>query len=117
MSRENEKFVIASEMILDHYQLGSAQEADRSHPCMDGDFLDGRIKYYYSFFEDIMYTVGFATILALIIASFGLLGMATYSTRKKKRINGTASGAPMEPELIPATLPRFHGGTPIIAGK
>ena len=50
---------------------------------IDGDFIDGRIKFYYSFFEDIMYTVGFATLLAIIIAAFGLLGMATYSTRTR----------------------------------
>jgi len=52
---------------------------------MDGDFLDGRIRYYYTFFEDIMYTVGFATLLAIIIAAFGLLGMATYSTRTRMK--------------------------------
>jgi putative ABC transport system permease protein len=52
---------------------------------LDGDFLEGRIKYYYTFFEDIMYTVGFATLLAIIIASFGLLGMATYSTRTRMK--------------------------------
>ena len=51
----------------------------------NGDFLDGRIRFYYTFFEDIMYTVGFATILALIIAGFGLLGMATYSTQTRMR--------------------------------
>jgi putative ABC transport system permease protein len=51
----------------------------------DGDFLDARIAYYYSFFEDIIYTVGFATLLAIIIASFGLLGMATYTTRTRLR--------------------------------
>lgn len=151
MSTENEKFVIASEMIVDQFQLGSPQEAvgtnliledstlveiigiikntqhlavflnpkplllrcisgghyhaflrldspdmtstvskmekswNRVDPIhdLDGDFLDGRIKYYYTFFEDIMYTVGFATILAIIIAAFGLLGMATYSTRTR----------------------------------
>ena len=151
MGTENEKFVIASEMIVDQFQLGSPQEAvgttliledstlveiigiikntqhlavflnqkpmllrcisgghnhaflrldspdmtstisklektwnkvDPIHD-LDGDFLDGRIKYYYTFFEDIMYTVGFATILAIIIAAFGLLGMATYSTRTR----------------------------------
>jgi len=151
MSTENEKFVIASEMAVEHFQLGTPQEAigttliledstlveiigvikdyqyvavflnlkpmllryiparynhaflrldspdmmatvsklentwgliDPDHD-MDGDFLDGRIKFYYSFFEDIMYTVGFATLLAIIIASFGLLGMATYSTRTR----------------------------------
>jgi putative ABC transport system permease protein len=153
MSTENEKFVIASEMTVDHFQLGSPQEAlgttliledstlveiigiirdyqylavflnqrpmllryvperhyhaflrldspdmaetvrklektweeiDPDHN-LDGDFLDGRIKYYYTFFEDIMYTVGFATLLAIIIASFGLLGMATYSTRTRTK--------------------------------
>ncbi len=153
MSTENEKFVIASEMTVEQFHLGSAQEAlgttliledsilveiigiikdyqyaalflnqkplllryvpgshyhaflrlnspdmtatvhklestwnriDPDHD-MDGDFLDGRIRYYYSFFEDIMYTVGFATLLAIIIASFGLLGMATYSTRTRTK--------------------------------
>ncbi len=151
MSTENEKFVIASEMTVEHFQLGSPQEAigttliledstlveiigiirdyqyaavflnqrplllryrptawyhaflrlnapnpaatvdklektwDRIDPdhVLDGDFLDGRIKYYYGFFEDILYTVGFATLLAIIIASFGLLGMATYSTQTR----------------------------------
>jgi putative ABC transport system permease protein len=52
---------------------------------LDGDFMDGRIRYYYTFFEDIMYVVGFAALLAIIIASFGLLGMATYSTRTRTR--------------------------------
>jgi len=153
LSDENETFVIVSEMALDHFQLGSAQEAlgetmiledstlvevigvmkdfqylavflnmrplflryvpsayrhaflrlespdisatvgklentwDKIDPDhdMDGDFLDGRVKYYYTFFEDIMYTVGFATLLAIIIAGFGLLGMATYSTQTRQK--------------------------------
>ena len=153
MSTENEKFVIASEMTVEHFQLGTAQEAlgttlilddstmveiigiiknyqyaavflnlkpmllryipDRHrhaflrldspnmtatvsklertwekvdpHHDLNGDFLDDRIKFYYTFFEDIMYTVGFATLLAIIIAGFGLLGMATYSTQTRMR--------------------------------
>jgi len=153
MSGENEKFVIASEMTVDQFQLGTPQEAigttlilddstlveiigvikdyqyvavfltlkpmllryipdrynhaflrldspnmtatvdklertwDKIDPDheIDGDFLDDRIKFYYSFFEDIMYTVGFATLLAIIIAAFGLLGMATYSTRTRTK--------------------------------
>jgi len=153
MSSENEKFVIASEMTVEHFQLGSPQEAlgttliledsslveiigiikdyqyvavflsqrplllryipgahfhaflrlsssnmtaavdklehtwkkiDPNHD-LDGDFLEDRIQYYYTFFEDIIYTVSFATLLAIIIASFGLLGMATYSTRTRIR--------------------------------
>jgi len=153
MSGENEKFVIASEMTVDQFQLGTPQEAvgttlilddstlveiigviknyqyvavfltlkpmllryipdrynhaflrldspnmtatvdkikktwDKIDPDheIDGDFLDDRIKFYYSFFEDIVYTVGFATLLAIIIAAFGLLGMATYSTRTRTK--------------------------------
>jgi len=153
MSGENEKFVIASEMTVDQFQLGTPQEAigttlilddstlveiigvikdyqyvavfltlkpmllrylpkrynhaflrldspnmpatvkklentwDKIDPDheIDGDFLDDRIKFYYSFFEDIMYTVGFASLLAIIIAAFGLLGMATYSTRTRTK--------------------------------
>ncbi len=153
MSGENEKFVIASEMTVDQFHLGTPQEAigttlilddstlveiigviknyqyvavfltlkpmllryipdrynhaflrldspnmtatvdklertwDKIDPDheIDGDFLDDRIKFYYSFFEDIMYTVGFASLLAIIIAAFGLLGMATYSTRTRTK--------------------------------
>ena len=153
MSSENEKFVIASEMTVEQFRLGSPQEAlgttfiledstmveiigfikdyqyaalflnlrpmllryvpasyhhaflrinspditatlgnlektwNRIDPYhdLDGDFIDGRIKYYYSFFEDIMYTVGITALLAIIIASFGLLGMATYTARTRTR--------------------------------
>jgi putative ABC transport system permease protein len=153
MSAENEKFVIASEMTVEQFQLGTPQEAigstlilddstmveiigviknfqyvavflplrplvlryvpdrfyhaflrldspnmlatvdkleltwDKIDPDheMDGEFLDERIRFYYTFFEDIMYTVGFATLLAIIIAAFGLLGMATYSTRTRTK--------------------------------
>lgn len=48
-----------------------------------GQFVDDEIRDYYSFFEDIIYTVGFATILAIIIASLGLLGMATYTAQTR----------------------------------
>lgn len=48
-----------------------------------GQFLNDEIKEYYSFFEDIIYTVGFATVLAIIIASLGLLGMATYTAQTR----------------------------------
>jgi putative ABC transport system permease protein len=153
MRSGNEQFVIASQMLVDQFQLGSDQEAlgttliledttlveiigiirdfqyaalflnlrpmllryvpDRQYHAflrldapdipatvrkleqtwsridpehdMDGDFLDGRIRYYYSFFEDVLYTVGVATLLAILIAAFGLLGMATYSTRTRLR--------------------------------
>ena len=50
---------------------------------MEGDFLDGEIREYYTFFEDILYAVGFTTLLAIVIASLGLFGMATFSTQTK----------------------------------
>jgi putative ABC transport system permease protein len=49
----------------------------------NGVFLDDEIKDYYSYFEDITYTVGFTSILAIVIACLGLLGMATYSTQTR----------------------------------
>ena len=49
----------------------------------EGEFLDAEIKDYYSYFEDILYTVGFASILAIVIACLGLLGMATYGTQTR----------------------------------
>jgi len=85
------------DMIATVQKLGKTwQKVDPDHE-MDGDFLDGRIRYYYSFFEDVMYTVGFATLLAIIIAAFGLLGMATYSTRTRLKeigIRKTMGAAP-----------------------
>lgn len=50
---------------------------------LDGDFLDSQIREYYSFFEDILYAVGFTTLLAIVIAGLGLFGMATYSTQTR----------------------------------
>jgi putative ABC transport system permease protein len=50
-----------------------------------GEFLDTEIKDYYSYFEDIIYTVGFTSILAIVIACLGLLGMATYSTQTRTK--------------------------------
>jgi putative ABC transport system permease protein len=151
LSSENEKFVIASEMIIEQFQLGNALDAlgttlilddssmveiigiikdyqygavlfnqkplllrygasrinhaflrisspdmpasvsklektwneiDPEHD-LNGDFIDDRIKNFYSLFEDITYTVGFATLLAIMIACFGLLGIATYSTQTR----------------------------------
>ena len=58
------------------------EEIDPYHE-MEGNFLDVEIREYYSFFEDILYTVGFAAILAIVIAGFGLLGMATYSIQTR----------------------------------
>ena len=49
----------------------------------EGEFLDAEIKDYYSFFEDILYAVAFASALAIVIACLGLLGMATYSAQTK----------------------------------
>jgi putative ABC transport system permease protein len=58
------------------------KQIDRFHD-MEGNFLDKQIREFYSFFSDILYIVGFASLLVIVIASLGLLGMATYSTQTR----------------------------------
>jgi putative ABC transport system permease protein len=52
---------------------------------MKAEFLDEEIRENYSYFEDILYTVGFTSVLAILIACLGLLGMATFSTQTKTK--------------------------------
>lgn len=65
-----------------------------------GDFLDAQIKDYYAYFEDILYTVGFASVLAIVIACLGLLGMATYSTQTRIKEIGIRKVFGAEPKSI-----------------
>ncbi len=58
------------------------KELDPYHE-MEGDFLDREIREYYRFFEDVLYTVGAAAFLALLIAALGMLGMATYAAQTR----------------------------------
>jgi ABC-type antimicrobial peptide transport system permease subunit len=60
------------------------EKIDAAHE-MQGDFLDSTIKEYYSFFGDVLYTVGYASLLVVIISCLGLLGMATFSTQTRIR--------------------------------
>ena len=50
---------------------------------LQGSFLEYEIKDFYGMFGDVLYTVGFATILAVVIACLGLFGMATYSIQTR----------------------------------
>jgi len=50
---------------------------------LQGSFLEYEIKDFYGMFGDVLYTVGFATILAVIVACLGLFGMATYSIQTR----------------------------------
>jgi putative ABC transport system permease protein len=52
---------------------------------LQGSFLEYEIKDFYGMFGDVLYTVGFATILAVIVACLGLFGMATYSIQTRLR--------------------------------
>jgi putative ABC transport system permease protein len=45
-----------------------------------GQFMDEEIREYYEMFGDILWMVGFTSLLAIIIACMGLFGMAAYST-------------------------------------
>jgi putative ABC transport system permease protein len=60
------------------------KKIDPSHE-MAGDFLDDSIRQYYSFFSDILYTVGYACLLVIIISCLGLLGMAVFSAQTRMR--------------------------------
>ncbi|MEZ5000867.1 MAG: FtsX-like permease family protein [Bacteroidales bacterium] len=51
----------------------------------DGSFLSDEVREYYSFFEDIEYSIAFTTFLAIVIACLGLLGMASYSIQTRRR--------------------------------
>ncbi len=46
-------------------------------------FMDTEIRDYYSMFGDILWMVGFTSMLAIIIACMGLFGMAAYSTESR----------------------------------
>ncbi len=50
---------------------------------LEGSFLEYEIKDFYGIFGDVLYAVGFATILAIIVACLGLFGMATYSIQTR----------------------------------
>ncbi len=50
---------------------------------MEAKFLDDEIREYYMFFSDILYMIGVTSLLAIIIACLGLIGMATYSAETK----------------------------------
>lgn len=86
----------------------------------EGDFLDAQIKDYYSYFEDIIYTVGFASVLAIVIACLGLLGMATYSTQTRIKEIGVRKVFGAEPKgiiyLISKTYIKMFLIAAIIAG-
>lgn len=66
----------------------------------NGDFLDTQIKDYYSYFEDVLYTVGFASVLAIVIACLGLLGMATFSTQTRIKEIGVRKVFGAKPKQI-----------------
>ncbi len=46
-------------------------------------FMNAEIREYYLYFGDILYMVGFTSLLAIIIACMGLFGMAAYSSESR----------------------------------
>ncbi|NOQ26075.1 MAG: FtsX-like permease family protein [Bacteroidales bacterium] len=81
----------------------------------NGEFLDAEIKDYYSYFEDVLYTVGFASVLAIIIACLGLLGMATYSTQTRIKEIGIRKVFGAEPKSIVMLISKTYMKTLLIA--
>ena len=66
---------------------------------LDGSFLEYSIKDFYSIFGDVLYTVGFTAILAIVVACLGLFGMASYSIQTRlrevgvRKVFGSQSGS------------------------
>lgn len=60
------------------------KEIDAAHE-MTGLLLDTEIRDFYVYFEDILYMVGYTAFLALMIASMGLYGMASYSIKTRTK--------------------------------
>jgi putative ABC transport system permease protein len=58
------------------------KEVDPEHK-MQATFTDDEIREYYLYFGDILYMIGFASMLAIVIACMGLFGMAAYSSRSR----------------------------------
>jgi putative ABC transport system permease protein len=56
-----------------------------SYHELKGSYLEYQISDFYGIFEDVLYTVGFTTILAIIVACLGLFGMASYSIQTRLR--------------------------------
>jgi putative ABC transport system permease protein len=50
---------------------------------LKAQFMDAEIREYYSYFGDILWMVGVASFLALIVACMGLFGMAACSTESR----------------------------------
>jgi putative ABC transport system permease protein len=82
---------------------------------MEGDFLDNTIKEYYSFFGDVLYTVGYACFLVIIISCLGLLGMATFSTQTRIREIAIRKAYGAMPANILLLISRAYIGLLIIA--
>jgi len=60
------------------------ESIDPNHD-LDGEFLEYTIREYYSLFDDVFYTVGFTTLLAIVVACLGLFGMASYTIQTRLR--------------------------------
>ncbi len=52
---------------------------------MRGELLDSEIREFYGYFEDILFMVAYSTVLAIVIACLGLLGMASYSIQTRTK--------------------------------
>ena len=72
-------------LMLKELLTKSAWKSIDPYHDLDGSFLNYEIKDFYCLFGDVLYTVGFATILAIIVACPGLFGMATSSIQTRLR--------------------------------
>ena len=55
---------------------------DKNH-AFEYQFFDDEVKYTYGFVQDVIGIIGIAALLAIIVASLGLLGMAIYNAESR----------------------------------
>lgn len=58
------------------------KKIDDVHP-FEARFLDEQIREFYMLFGDVMYIVGFVSVLALVIACLGFIGITTYNVETR----------------------------------
>ena len=81
------------------------KQIDERHP-FEAEWMDQEIEDYYMMLGEMMYIVGYVTLLALAVACLGLLGMAAYSVQVRRKEIGIRKAMGANTQSIVGTLSR-----------
>ena len=81
------------------------KQIDERHD-FEAKWMDQEIEYYYMMLGELMYIVGYVTLLALAVACLGLLGMAAYSVQVRQKEIGIRKAMGANMSSIVGTLSR-----------